>query len=128
MNYQNDNYPLSEETSVIIGIAMEIHRILGRGFSEIVYKDAMEYELQKREIDHEREKEYAIRYKEIILPHKFYADFVVFNAVILEIKAKKGSADEHYAQTINFLAASKCKVGLVLNFGEASLVFKRVIL
>ncbi len=128
MNYQNDNYILSNETSILIGVAMEIHKTLGRGFSEIVYKDAMEYELGKRGIIYEREKEYAIRYKEITLPHKFYADFIVFDAVILEIKAKKGIAEEHYTQTINYLAASKCKVGLIMNFGECSLIFKRVIL
>jgi GxxExxY protein len=53
---------------------------------------------------------------------------VVFGSIIIEIKAKTGIAEEHYAQTINYLAASKCKVGLILNFGEPSLVFKRVIL
>ena len=124
MNYQNDNYLLS----VIIGIAMEVHRTLGRGFSEIVYKDAMEYEMNEKHIEYKREKEFLIKYKKVILPHKFFADFVVFDAVILEIKAQKGIVEEHYAQTINYLAASKCKVGLILNFGEASLIFKRVIL
>lgn len=128
MNYQNDNYLLSAETSVIIGIAMEVHRTLGRGFSEIVYKDAMEYEMNEKHIEYKREKEFLIKYKKVILPHKFFADFVVFDAVILEIKAQKGIVEEHYAQTINYLAASKCKVGLILNFGEASLIFKRVIL
>ena len=128
MNYQNDNYLLSAETSVIIGIAMEVHRTLGRGFSEIVYKDAMEYEMNEKHIEYKREKEFLIKYKKVILPHKFFADFVVFDAVILEIKAQKGIVEEHYAQTINYLTASKCKVGLILNFGEASLIFKRVIL
>lgn len=107
---------------------MEVHKTLGRGFSEIVYKDALEYEMKIRSIEFEREKEFLINYKKIILPHKFYADFVVFNAVIIEVKAKKGLADEHYAQAINYLAASKCKVGLLLNFGETSLIYKRVIL
>ena len=128
MNYYNDKYPLSKETSVIIGIAMEVHRVLGRGFSEIVYKDAMEYEMRQSCIEYDREKEYLINYKEIILPHKFKADFVVFGAVVLEVKAQKGVVEEHYAQTLNYLAASKCKVGLILNFGEASLVFKRAVL
>ena len=109
MNYQNDNYLLSAETSVIIGIAMEVHRTLGRGFSEIVYKDAMEYEMNEKHIEYKREKEFLIKYKKVILPHKFFADFVVFDAVILEIKAQKGIVEEHYAQTINYLAASKCK-------------------
>jgi len=128
MNHYNGNYILSKETSTIIGIAMEIHRTLGRGFSEIVYKDAMEYEMKEKLVFYEREKEYTVIYKGITLPHKFYADFVAFNAVILEVKAQKGIVDEHYAQTINYLAVSKCRVGLILNFGETALIVKRVIL
>ncbi|MEO6489254.1 MAG: GxxExxY protein [Ferruginibacter sp.] len=128
MEYQNNHYLLSAETSKIIGLGMEVHRNLGRGFSEIVYKDAIEYELLKGSISYEREREYNITYKDIILRHKFYADFVIFNTVILEIKAQRKVDDAHYAQTINYLAASKCKVGLILNFGENSLIYKRVIL
>lgn len=67
MSCQNEHYVLSEETSLIIGMAMEVHKILGRGFLEIVYKDAMEYEIGKRGILYEREKEYIIKYKEITL-------------------------------------------------------------
>ncbi|MEQ1586607.1 MAG: GxxExxY protein [Cyclobacteriaceae bacterium] len=107
---------------------MEIHRILGRGFLEIVYKDALELELRKRQIVFTREKEYTIEYKETVLPHKFYADFVILNDIIVEVKAQKGIADEHYAQVLNYLAVSKCKIGLIYNFGEPSLVIKRVIL
>ncbi len=107
---------------------MEIHKILGKGFAEIVYKDALEYEMQLRCINFEREKEFLIEYKKVILPHKFYADFVVNHKLIVEVKAKRGVVEEHYAQTINYLAASKCKVGLILNFGESSLIYKRVIL
>jgi len=124
----NNVYPLQDETKLLIGIAFDIHTILGKGFLEIVYKDAMEYELQKRSILYEREKEYVVPYKEITLPHKFYADFIVFNNIILEIKAKEGIADVHYSQTLNYLKVSGCKVGLILNFGEGSLKIKRVVL
>ena len=72
---------------------MEIHRILGRGFLEIVYKDALEHELQNRKIIYEREKEYKVEYKGIVLPHKFYADFVVFDDIIVEVKAQQGIAE-----------------------------------
>ncbi len=119
---------LEQETRLIIGIAFEIHSLLGKGFLEIVYKDAIEYELRKRQISFEREKEYVIYYKDIILPHKFYADFVVFGKIIVEIKAQVGIADVHYAQTINYLRVSGCTVGLILNFGEGSLKMKRVVL
>ncbi len=88
----------------------------------------MEYELQKKLIHYEREKEYTVNYNDIILPHRFFADFIVFNEVIFEIKAKEGIADVHYSQTINYLKVSGCKVGLILNFGEPSLIIKRVFL
>jgi len=122
-----ENFPLKEETDFIIGTGIEIHKILGHGFLEIVYKDAFEYEFRKKMTIYEREKEYSITYKNVMLPHKFFADFVVFDKVILEIKAKDGIADEDYAQTINYLKCSGCKVGLILNFGRLKLDIKRVV-
>ncbi len=122
------NIVLKEESYKIIGICMEIHKQLGRGFLEIVYKDALEYEFKKQEIGYEREKMYEIQYKEIILPHKFYADFIVFDKIILEVKCGSGIVDEFMAQTINYLAVSGCNLGLIVNFGKDSLEYKRVIL
>lgn len=124
---KNEYFPLKEETDKIIGIALDIHKYLGFGFLEIVYKDAFEYELNKSNILYEREKEYKINYKEIILLHKYFADFIVFNSVILEIKAKDGIADQDMGQTINYLKCSGCKVGLILNFGRTRLEIKRVV-
>jgi GxxExxY protein len=121
-------YPYQEETYKIIGIAMEIHRELGKGFSEIVYKDAYEYEFKQNGIFYEREKEYAVNYKGTILPHKFYADFVVFDKIILEVKSKKGMVEEHYAQVMNYLAISRLEIGLLINFHEKSLEYKRIIM
>jgi GxxExxY protein len=126
--YPKDNYPLQEETFQIIGICMEIHRILGKGLLEIVYKDALEYELKNNNILYEREKKYDIKYKDIILPHNFYADFVIMDKIIVEIKAQKNLIEEHFNQVLNYLAISKCKIGLIINFGESSLKYKRVIL
>ncbi len=117
-----------EEAYKIIGICMEIHKALGKGFLEIVYKDAIEYELKLRNIPFEREKEFSIIYKNYTLPHKFYADFVVFDKIILEVKAVNGIVDEFVKQTLNYLAVSKCKLGLIVNFGEESLKYKRVVL
>ncbi len=71
-----------EEAYNIIGICMEVHNNLGAGFSEIVYKDALELEFKLAGINYEREKEYSVQYKGNILPHKFYADFVVFDNII----------------------------------------------
>ncbi|MFN3664684.1 MAG: GxxExxY protein [Sediminibacterium sp.] len=126
--YNPSNYPLQTETGLILSICIEVHRILGKGFLEIVYKDAIEYELRKRDITYTREKQYVIEYKNIILPHKFFADFVVCNQIILEVKAQSGIADEQYKQTINYLKVSGCKVGLIVNFGEDRLGIKRVVL
>ncbi len=112
----------------MISIAFEVHKLLGKGFLEIVYKDAIEHELKTHNIPYSREKEYKIQYKSIILPHKFFADFIVMDQIILEIKAKEGIAEEHLAQTLNYLKVSGCKIGLVLNFGEESLKIKRLIL
>ncbi|HOZ76786.1 MAG TPA: GxxExxY protein, partial [Ferruginibacter sp.] len=126
--YEAEMYPYQEETYKIIGIAMEIHRELGKGFSEIVYKDAYEYEFKQNGIFYEREKEYAVNYKGTILPHKFYADFVVFDKIILEVKSKKGIVEDHYAQVMNYLAISKLEIGLLINFHEKSLEYKRIIM
>jgi GxxExxY protein len=117
-----------EETHKLIGICMEVHRILGKGFLEIVYKDAIEHELKRRNHEYEREKEFAIPYKDIVLPHKFHADFTAFRKIILEVKSCSGIVDDFIAQTINYLAASKLKVGLIVNFGRDSLEWKRLIL
>ncbi|MFA6277788.1 MAG: GxxExxY protein [Pedobacter sp.] len=128
MIYNTEEYPYQEETYDLIGIAMEIHRVLGKGFLEVVYKDALEYELIERGIRYEREKEYSINYKGVTLPHKFYADFVIDSKIILEIKSKLGVIEEHYAQVLNYLAISKLQVGLIINFHERSLQHKRVVL
>lgn len=114
-----------DETYEAIGICMDVHRTLGHGFLEIVYKDAIEFELEKRNLSYEREKQYKIEYKGSILPHKFYADFVINNKIILEVKAAEGGlADDQIAQTINYLKASGCKIGLLMNFGQSKLQHK----
>ena len=117
-----------EDSYKITGLCMEVHNNLGKGFLEIVYKDALEYEFNKANVSYEREKEYLVNYKNVILPHKFYADFIVFDKIILEIKGMSGIADEHIAQTLNYLKVSGCKLGLIVNFGELSLQYKRIVL
>ena len=117
-----------EESYKIIGICMEVHSILGKGHSEVVYKDALEYEFQIAKIPYSREKQYEIEYKSIILPHHYFADFVVYNKIILEVKAIETLTSSHIKQTLNYLAASKLKLGLLVNFGEDSLTYKRIVL
>lgn len=117
-----------EESYKIIGICMEVHNNLGAGFLEIVYKDALEYEFKKANISYEREKVYEVNYKGIILPHRFYADFVVFENIILEVKGSDRIADEFVAQAINYLKVSQNQLALIVNFGEIKLNYKRIVL
>ena len=117
-----------EDSFQIIGLCMEVHNNLGSGFSEIVYKDALEYELKKAGILFEREKMYAVKYKDIVLSHKFYADFVVFGRIILEIKGVTSITDEFIAQALNYLKVSQNKLALIVNFGELKLNYKRIII
>jgi GxxExxY protein len=117
-----------EEVYNIVGLCMEVHNELGRGFSEIVYKDAIEYECKQNAHLYEREKMYLVSYKDVILPHKYFADFVVFDKIILEVKTCEKIVDEHVGQVLNYLAASELKVGLIVNFGKKSLEYKRVVL
>jgi len=117
-----------EESYQIIGKCFEVHNNLGPGFLEIVYKDALEYEFQNSNIPYQREKEYKVNYKGIILPHKFYADFIVFDKIILEVKSVAGIADEFIALALNYLKVSRNKLALIVNFGELKLFSKRIVL
>ena len=84
------------ETYQIIGICMEVHRCLGYGFSEVVYKDAIEVEANSKGIPIDREKQYNVWYKKNVLKHKFCADFVMFDNIIVEIKSsEKGISNDH---------------------------------
>ena len=79
-------------------------------------------------IPYEREKKYNIEYKGNVLPRYYFSDFTVFNEIILELKAIETLFNSELKQTLNYLAASKNKIGLLINFGEDSLKYKRVIL
>ena len=123
-----EDFYLKEETYQIIGLCMEVHKILGKEHSENVYGDALEYEFKMNNIPYEREKKYNIEYKDIVLPRYYFSDFTVFNEIILELKAIETLSNSELKQTLNYLAASKNKIGLLINFGEDSLKYKRVIL
>ena len=116
-----------EETFKIIGICMEVHRNLGPGLLEIVYKDALEIEFKANYIPFEREKEFSIEYKGVVLPHKFYADFIVNEDIILEVKTIKEFSNEHTAQTLNYMKLANSEIGLLVNFQNKSLQHKRLV-
>lgn len=92
---------LKDESYKIIGICMDVHKNLGNGFFEVIYKDSLEYEFNLNNIPYEREKEFITEYKNHILPHRYFADFVVFNKIILEVKASTSIIDEYIKQTLN---------------------------
>ncbi len=107
---------------------MDVHNVLGKGFSESVYGDALEIELTTNGVPYKKEVKYSINYKGKVLKHQYYADFVIDNKIILELKAVERISSGHIKQTLNYLAASKMKLGLIVNFGEDSLAYKRVLL
>lgn len=117
-----------DESYATIGVLFEVYNNLGSGFSEIVYKDALEYEFKQQNIPFEREKEYKVNYKNITLKHKFYAVFVVFDKIILEIKSAKNIHDKHISQCINYLKVSENKLAILANFHKDFLDHKRIVL
>lgn len=117
-----------EETHKLIGLCMEIHRLLGKGHDEVIYKDALVVELSRSSAPFVREKRFEVTYKDVILPHFYFADFVMWETILFEAKAIDKLTDAHVKQVLNYLAASKLRVGLLVNFGGDSLEWKRVIL
>ncbi len=119
--YKNEVYE-------IIGACMEVHRTLGYGFLEVVYKDAMEFEFLERQFSFLREDKHTIHYKGKVLKHKFFTDFTLFDSLIVEVKVnKEGITGDAVAQTLNYLKASGFRVGLLINFGKNKLEYKRLI-
>ena len=117
-----------EESYKLIGVLFEVHNELGGGFLESVYSEAIEHELKLRDIPFEREKRYQVNYKDIVLPHQFIADFVVYNAIILEIKSVAALNDRHVAQCINYLKVSGNKLAILANFEPDKLMHQRIVL
>ena len=127
MTDANEHYYKKDENYEIVGICMEVHRLLGPGLLEVVYKDALEIEFKNKNIPYQREKEYNVLYKGIILPHKFYADFVVYDDIILEIKSVKEISNDHLAQTLNSMKLADTPIGIIADFQNKSLIHKRLI-
>jgi GxxExxY protein len=124
-----EEFPLKEETYKIIGICMEVQRVLGFGFSEVIYKDAIEIELETCGIEYVREPKLTVSYKGRQLHHRFYADFISYQRIIVEIKSSEsGISTDCIAQVLNYLRVSGNMIGLIVNFGKRKLEYKRLIL
>jgi GxxExxY protein len=115
-----------EMSYAIIGAAMEVHRLLGPGFLESVYSEALAHELTLKGLPYIRELPLQVRYKELVVG-EYQADFVVDDKILLELKSLTGLHVAHSAQLHNYLAATGLHLGLLLNFGKELLEFKRVI-
>ena len=117
-----------EESYKIIGLCMEVWKNLGYGFSEVVYKDAMELEFIDHNIPYLREHELFVFYKTNKLKHKFRSDFTMYDKIIVEVKANEvPSFSENFEQTLNYLRATELRLGLIVNFGKKRLEYKRLI-
>jgi GxxExxY protein len=120
-------YPEKELTESIIGAAFEVHNVLGPGFLEKVYRNALLKELLVRGHGAEAEVKIPVYYKGESVGD-YYADVLVDERVILELKALAGLTGEHEAQLLNYLKATGLKIGLLLNFGTRKVQIKRKIL
>jgi GxxExxY protein len=117
-----------EESFKIIGVCMEIHKSLGMGLKEINYKDAMEIDFKELGIIYKREEKFTVKYKNKILRNPYIADFIVFDSIVIEVKSAVAIIDTHLAQALSYLSVSGMKLALVINFGERSLTWKRIVL
>ena len=118
-------YP--DEAYQLVGLAMQVHRELGCGFLEPVYQEAFEILLKKNGVPYEREKLLPIYFMGERLKKEYYADFVCFGKVIVEFKSVSALTSVHDAQVMNYLKATRFKLGLLFNFGQESLFHRRFV-
>jgi GxxExxY protein len=115
-------------THQIIGAAMEVHRVLGAGFLEVFYRDALGIEFALRQIPFEAEVPCNLSYKNNPLRGHYRMDFVCFGAVVVEVKVRSYTGPADQAQVLNYLAATGHQIALLLNFGNQRLEYKRFVL
>jgi GxxExxY protein len=116
------------QTYAIIGAAMEVHRVLGHGFLEAVYQEALALEFMARQIPFNREVPIRISYKKQILACGYKADFICFGEILVELKAIEKLGDVEKSQVLNYLNGTGYKRALLINFGAPSLEYQRLVL
>ena len=119
------NMKYQDITHKIIGAAMEVHKVLGNGFQEVIYQRALEIEMTQQDLTFEREYEMDIYYKGLRIGNR-RVDFFVDGTIMVELKALTVLEDVHLAQAMNYLEAYNVEIGLLINFGAKSLQFKRL--
>jgi len=123
----NEELLFKDEVFAVVGAAMEVHSVLGPGFLEAVYADALAIEFLRRGIPFRRECEVAIRYKDQALPHRYRADFIAYDSIIIELKAIRALGDIERAQGFNYLKATGHTLCLLINFGAPKLDWMRLV-
>ena len=124
----NNDILYKDECYKIIGACMNVHKELGPGFLEAVYLESLAFEFFEQGIPFEKEKDIRIFYKDKLLDKCYKADFLCFEKIIVELKALSELSNDHISQLLNYLKATKLRVGLLVNFGSSSLIYKRLIL
>ena len=124
----NNDILYKDECYKIIGACMNVHKELGPGFLETVYQESLAFEFFEQGIPFEKEKDIRIFYKDKLLDKYYKADFLCFEKIIVELKALSELSNDHISQLLNYLKATKLRVGLLVNFGSPSLIYKRLIL
>jgi GxxExxY protein len=119
-------YKYSDITEKVIGCAMKVHSTLGNGFQEVIYQRALSIELEKQGVLFGREIEMPIFYESINIGTR-RVDFLIAEKVLVEIKAVTKLENVHLAQALNYSEAFKMEIGLLINFGNTRLEFKRLI-
>lgn len=117
-------YPM--ESYAIVGAMKDVYNTLGRGFTEFVYQDALEIEFNLRNIDYHREYPLQVFYKSQALNHTYKADFICYDKIIIEVKAVSTLTAEHKAQLMNYLTASKLKLGILISFSTPEFNYIRL--
>jgi GxxExxY protein len=124
----NNDILYKDECYKIIGACMNVHKELGPGFLETVYQESLAFEFFEQRIPFEKKKDIRIFYKDKLLDKCYKADFLCFEKIIVELKALSELSNDHISQLLNYLKATKLRVGLLVNFGTSSLIYKRLIL
>ncbi len=125
---RDDSLPNDSRTFGIIGAAMEVHRVLGSGFLEVFYRDALVIEFGLRAIPFETDVPCRVIYKSHQLRGHYRMDFVCFGSIVVEVKARYGVGASEHAQVLSYLASTGHQCGLLLNFGASKLEYRRFIL
>ena len=118
------NYIYEEESKLLLGLALQLHRELGCGFKEKVYQDAFEVLLKENDVPYEREKHIVMTYHGVVLDHDFFYDFLCYDKIGIELKAFSEITGEFESQIINYIHVGNHQLGMLLNFGAKSLQYK----